>query len=174
MRKIVESEITQPDVKAIFRGAADLRNKPSGFGRVFKRLRKDKIEVIDLQQAWKSEGFPDDTRDIERILAGFGFDKKEINRVFSDVFGKTDDDRYQEPVASPTIMKIATYAKKNGLAETLIEFMEKEFADELGMGKKTTTEDVRSIFQQMAQIDRPNRHFLIKEQEQTHLGRKRK
>jgi len=174
MRKIVESEITPPDIKAIFKGAADLRNKPSGFGKIFKSLRKDKIEVSDLQQAWKSEGFPDDTRDIERILAGFGFDKKEINRVFSDVFGKTDDDGYQEPVASPTIMKIATYAKKNGLADSLIAFMEKEFADELGLGKKITTEDIRSIFQQIAQTDRPNRQFLIREQEQTHLGRKRK
>ena len=52
--------------------------------------------------------------------------------------------------------------------------MEKEFADELGLGKKVTTEDIRTIFQRISQSERPNRQHLIKEQEQTHLGRKRK
>ncbi len=175
MRNLTESQINPPDVKAIFKGATDLRNKPSGFGRVFKSLRKDKIELSDLQQAWKDDGFSDDTRDIKRILLSHGFKEDEIKKVFSEVFGKSDSDKgYQEPVASGPILKIAEYAKKNGLADSLIAFMEQEFAEELGTGKKATTEDIRQIFTRILQEERPNRHLLIREQEKTQFGRKRK
>ena len=175
MRNINESQINAPDVKAIFKGVTDLRNNPTGFGRMFKRLRKDKIELSDLQQAWKEDGFSDDTRDINRILLANGFDKAEIKKVFAEVFGKSDTEAgYEAPVASPIINKIAEYAKKNGLTDSLIAFMEQEFADELGTGKKATTEDIRHIFTRILEEDRPNRHLLIKEQEKTQFGRKRK
>ena len=175
MRNVNESQINTPDVKAIFKGATDLRNNPSGLGKMFKSLRKDKIELSDLQQAWKDGGFSDDTRDIKRILLNQGFSEKEIQTVFAEVFGKSDTDAgYEEPVASPVINKIAEYAKKNGLTDSLIAFMEQEFAEELGTGKKATTEDIRHIFTRILEEDRPNRHLLIKEQEKTQFGRKRK
>jgi len=175
MRNINEAQINTPDVKAIFKGVTDLRNNPTGFGRMFKSLRKDKIELSDLQQAWKEDGFSDDTRDIKRILLKQGFSEKEIQKVFAEVFGKSDSDAgYEEPVASPAINNIAEYAKKNGLADSLIAFMEQEFPDEFGTRKKATTEDIRHIFTRILEEDRPNRHLLIKEQEKTQFGRKRK
>jgi hypothetical protein len=176
MRKLTEAGVSPPDVKAIFKGATDLRNNPSGLGKMFKSLRKDKIELSDLQQAWKNDGFSDDTRDIKRILdKQFGFSDSEINKVFAEVFGKSDTEAgYEEPVASPVINKIAEYAKNNGLTDSLIAFMEQEFGKELGLGKKATTEDIRHIFTRILGEDRPNRHLLIKEQEKTQFGRKRK
>lgn len=175
MHNLTESQINVPDVKAIFKGATDLRNTPSGLGKMFKSLRKDKIELSDLQQAWKDDGFSDDTRDIKRILLSQGFSEKEIQKVFAEVFGKSDTAAgYEEPVASPVINKIAEYAKKNGLTDSLIAFMEQEFGEELGIGKKATTEDIRYIFTRILQEERPNRHLLIKEQEKTQFGRKRK
>ena len=111
MHNLNESQINSPDVKAIFKGATDLRNNPSGLGKMFKSLRKDKIELSDLQQSWKDDGFSDDTRDIKRILLSQGFSEKEIQKVFAEVFGKSDTDAgYVEPVASPVINKIAEYA----------------------------------------------------------------
>jgi len=175
MHNLNESQINSPDVKAIFKGATDLRNNPSGLGKMFKSLRKDKIELSDLQQSWKDDGFSDDTRDIKRILLSQGFSEKEIQKVFAEVFGKSDTDAgYEEPVASPVINKIAEYAKKNGLTDSLIAFMEQEFGKELGLGKKATTEDIRHIFTRILEEDRPNRYLLIKEQEKTQFGRKRK
>ena len=175
MHNLNESQINSPDVKAIFKGATDLRNNPSGLGKMFKSLRKDKIELSDLQQSWKDDGFSDDTRDIKRILLNQGFSEKEIQKVFAEVFGKSDTDAgYEEPVASPVINKIAEYAKKNGLTDSLIAFMEQEFGKELGLGKKATTEDIRHIFTRILEEDRPNRYLLIKEQEKTQFGRKRK
>jgi len=175
MRNLIEAEISPPDVKALFKSATNLRSKPSGFGKIFKSLRKDKIELSDLQQAWKDDGFSDDTRDIKRILLAQGFSEKEVKTVFAEVFGNSDNaEGYDVPVASPIINKIAEYAKKNGLADSLISFMEQEFADELGIKKKATTEDIRHIFTRILQEERPNRHLLIKEQEKTQFGRKRK
>jgi hypothetical protein len=176
MRNINEAQISNSDVKAIFRGATDLRNNPTGLGKIFKSLRKDKIELSDLQQAWKDDKFSDDTRDIKRILdKQFGFSNQEIEKVFAEVFGKSDTEAgYEEPVASDAINKIAEYAKKNGLSDYLIGFMEQEFGKELGIGKKATTEDIRHIFTRILEKDRPNRHLLIKEQEKTQFGRKRK
>jgi len=175
MRNINETQINTPDVKAIFKGAVDLRSRPSGLGKVFKGLRKDKIDINDLQQAWKDDGFSDDLRDIERILYGHGFSEKEINSVFKEVFGDSEDpDSYEEPVASEAVSKIASYAKKNNLSDTLIAFMRQEFAEELGLGKNTTTENIRFIFTRILQEERSNRLQLIKEYEQTQLGRKKK
>lgn len=175
MRNLIESQINPPDVKSIFKGATDLRSKPTGFGRIFKRLRKEKIELSDLQQAWKDDGFSDDTRDINRILLDQGFSNEEIKKVFAEVFGKSDTTTgYEEPVASAAINKIAEYAKKNGLSDSLIAFMEQEFGKELGIERKATTEDIRYIFTRILQEERPNRHLLIQQQEQTQFGRKRK
>ena len=61
---INEVQINPADAKSVFRTAAELKNKPSGLGKIFKGLRKDKIDVNDLQQAWKDEGYPDDTDDL--------------------------------------------------------------------------------------------------------------
>jgi hypothetical protein len=181
--ELTEAEMNRADVKSILTGASDLRNKPSGLGKIFKGLRKDKIDVNDLQKAWKEEGFPDDTEDIKNILLGHGFSEKEINKVFGDVFGKNKDDEYEEPVASPTIRKIADYAKKNGIEDELKAFMQKEFGEQLGItqpqkkgwfGKKAVVEDIRQIFTEIVHEERLSRAELIKRQEKTQLGRTRK
>ena len=69
---------------------------------------------------------------------------------------------------------IITHRELNSFFDSLIAFMEQEFAEELGTGKKATTEDIRHIFTRILQEERPNRFLLIKEQEKTQFGRKRK
>lgn len=175
MHNINESQINPSDVKAIFKDATALRSKPSLAGRFFKNLRKDKIDINDLQQSWKDDGYPDDIRDIKRILLGHGFDKKEVAKIFSEVFGSSSDTgEYSTPTSSPIILKIANYAKQHGLAEQLIAFMEEEFADELGMSRKVTTEDIRQIFTKILNEDRTNRTQLINAQEAVYYGRNKK
>lgn len=174
---LTESQINPADAKAVFKTASEIRTgKPSGFGRIFKGLRKDKVELSDLQKAWQSEGYPDDTRDISAILVNHGFDKKEINKVFSQVFGKQDgSDGYDEPVASETIQRIAKYAKENGFAEELKSFLSKEFGfKESADYGKAMVEDVRAIFTAIVNEERFGRQSLIKQQEQTYLGRSKK
>ncbi len=172
--KLNEAQINKADAKAVFKTAADMRAKPTGLGRVFKGLRKETVTANDLQQAWKEEGFSDDTRDLAAILKGHGFSKSEIDKVFKEVFGDKADDA--EPVASPTIQKIADYAKENGLADELKKFLQKEygFTESYSYEGKAVVEDIRRIFTSIVQEERTDRAGLIKEQEQTLLGRSKK
>lgn len=177
MSKLTESQINPADVKALFRDASNLRSKPTLGGKFFKSLRKDAISIDDLQQSWKEDGYPDDIRDIKRILLSHGFDKKEIAKIFSEVFGKDENDPdsdHAAPAASATILKIADYAKKKGLTDRLIKFMEQEFANELGTNRRATTEDIRTIFTKMLNEERPHRRELINTQESEFYGRKKK
>ena len=190
-----EAIINRSDAEEVFKDAAYLRSKPTGLlGRMFKGHQKEKIDVEDLRQVWAkglepdgSDGYSDDTNDIKRILLNFGYDEKEINKVFAQVFKTDNNDEYDDvqdaPVASEQIQKVADIAKKHGLAKGLRSFLEHEFANELGLekeqkkgwfGQKATNEDVRQIFTSMIQEERTARIHLIKQEEQTQLGRQRK
>jgi hypothetical protein len=185
--ELSEAAVSRSDVKHIFQTASKERS-----GIKSRLLRRDKISVNDLQQAWKEAGFPDDTRDISHILKDQGFGDNEIKKVFAKTFGGEGEEP-SEPVASPAVQKIADIAIERGYAQDLIRFMEKEFKDELGvssgwgyeLGKatrglvkgmtgKATSEDVRQIFEYIVLEERTERTRLIKEQEQTNLGRNRK
>jgi hypothetical protein len=175
MSKINESEVNPADVKAVFKAAAGSRENQGILANVSKRFRKDSVDVKDLQQAWKEEGFPDDLRDIERILKDHGFDKKEINKVFSQVFGQ-EGKGYETPVASPTIQKIADFAKENGIEQALISFLEQEYgiAESHAFDGKALVENIRDIFTAIVSEERTARPKLIKTQDKTQLGRNRK
>lgn len=177
MHNISETQLNPADVKAIFRDAEKLRNTPTGLGKIFKGLRKDKIEFSDLQQAWKDDNYSDDTADIMRILQGVGFSNKEINKVFANVLGKSkDSEEFEEPVASPVVQKIADYAKKEGLADDLIEFMRREykFDESMSYPDKVMIEDIRQIFSSIIHEERSARAELIKKEDIRQLGRGKK
>ena len=177
MSKLTESQLNPADTKAIFKSAADLRNTPTGVARLFKGLRKDKIDVNDIMQEWLAQGRPDDTRDISKLLSQkFGFNDKEINKVFSKVFGQDKDTgQAEQPVASPTIQKLADYMKKNGLADEMKAFMQEEFGQELGLKEnKMMYEDIRRVFMHIVQEERSDRFEFIRQLEQTQLGRTKK
>ena len=171
------AQLNPADTKAVIQAAADLRNNPTGVARLFKGLRKDKIDANDISQEWLAQGRPDDTRDIKRILSTkFGFNDKEINKVFSKVFGQDKDTgQAEQPVASPTIQKLADYMKKNGLADDMKAFMQEEFGPELGLKEsKMMYEDIRRVFMHIVQEERTDRLELIRQLEQTQLGRTKK
>lgn len=191
-----ESQIEPTDINAVFKDAYKLRNASTsgfkgalntGLGKINKGLRKDKIELSDLQQAWKDAGYPDDTKDIETLLTSQGFGPSEIKKIFSSTFGDNIDHE-QESVSSPASIKIANYVITNGLKDDLVAFMQQEFGEELGIttnhgliGKaanfirrKATTEEVRQIFTTIINEERTERFTLIKEQEKKLLGRNRR
>ena len=172
--KFNEGQITSADAKEIFKVATNLHNKPTGLGRIFKGLRKNTIDVNDLQQAWKDEGFPDDTRDLVAILKDHGFAKQEIDKVFQEVFGNTAENTGDE--ASPTIQKIVDYAKEHDLVEPLKVFLQREygFTESFDYGGKVVVEDIRQIFTSIVREERTARLALIRTQEQTQLGRTKK
>jgi hypothetical protein len=174
MRNITETEINKADIKALFKNASELRSKPTGLGRVFKSLRKDAIDVSDLQQAWAEAGYPDDTQDIGAILVAHGFKDKEIDKVFSNVFGEGEGD-YEEPTQSSAIQKIADYAKKTGIDQEILKFLQQEYnLNESRYSGKAVVEDIRQIFTRIVQEERLARHDLIRTHEQTQLGRPKK
>ena len=190
---IFEAQIEPSDINAVFKDAYKLRDASTqgikgavntGLGKINKGLQKNKIELADLQQAWKDAGYPDDTRDISKILKDYGFGDKEVNKIFSQVFGD-EIDHGSETVSSSAATEIAAYAKKHNLKDALVAFMEQEFGEELGIeqkkgmfsrmfGKKATTEDIRQIFTSILQEERTMRDVLIKEQGFRLLGRNRK
>lgn len=171
-----EAEINPSDIKSIFKSAAAGRNSPASGMFSFMRKDKAKIDVSDLQKAWQEAGYPDDIRDIESILKTFGFDKKEINKVFTGAFGKSDDGSYNEPTASPTILKIAEYAKKAGIDKDLIAFMQKEYGlqETHRFNGKAVIEDIRRIFTAIVHEERSALPAMIKSAEFKQLGRNRK
>jgi hypothetical protein len=178
MKHINENQINTADVKAILKTAADQRNTPTGLSKYFKGLRKDKIDISDLQKAWASEGYPDDTRDIKALLLSHGFSDDEIKKVFAEVFGTEKDDEAEPdvPGQSATLKKIVDYAAKNNLTQDLIAFMQKEygFKESINYGDKLVVEDIRAIFTRIVQEERLGRAELIKQEDKSQLGRVRK
>jgi hypothetical protein len=168
MININEAQLTRADVKDIFKNAA----------------LKKKIDINDLQTAWKDDGFPDDTRDIISILKRFGFGERAIEKILVSVFGKDKEGEINEPVESVTIQKVADFAKRHGLTDDLRKFMEREFGEELGLkkggflskffGRKAVSEEIRQIFTEIIKEERTNRLTLVREFEQERLGRARK
>lgn len=176
MRKINESQINPPDVKAVFKTAVDIRNSPSKLSKIF-RSAKPTIDISDLQAAWKEDHYSDDTADIERILLDHGFSKKEINKVFSEVFGQDDSgESYAEPTQSTAVLKIAQLAKNDGIAQEIIAFLQKEygFTESRKYPDKAVIEDIRQIFTRIVKEERSGRTGLIKEYQQANLGRTKK
>lgn len=176
MDKTLESEISKSDIKSIFKGAITLRDKPTGLGRFFKGLRKDKIDILDLQQSWKDDGFPDDIRDISNILLGYGFSIKEINKVVKNVLDNDESDDDDLSIDRSAIIKIAEFARKRGIDQRLIEFLKKEynFNESIFFDGKVVVEDIRQIFSKIILEERSARASLIKEQDNKMLGRMKK
>lgn len=177
MRDISESQINTADVKALFKDAVSMRNTPTGLGKVFKGLRKDTIDINDLQQAWKDDGFPDDITDIARILKDHGFSVSEVNKVFSNVLGGSNDgEEFDAPVASATIQKVADYINKKELTNEIIEFMKREyqFNESMFYPNKVVVEDIRQIFSAIVHEERSARTELIKKNDINQLGRGKK
>jgi hypothetical protein len=176
---ITEDQINTADVKEILKKASDYRSNPRGLGKLFKGLRKEKIELSDLQKSWASEGYPDDTRDLTALLLSHGFSKKEIKKVFTEVFGSEDEDGDGEPDVpqqSATLNKVVQYAKKNNLTQDLIAFMQKEygFKESIDHGGKLVVEDIREIFTRIVHEERLGRAELIKQEDKLQLGRTKK
>jgi len=183
---LTEDQISNSDAKALFKTAADIRGNQGIRGKI-PGLRKDKLDIGDLQKAWANSGYPDDTEDISAILKRqFGFSDREIEKVFDKVFGRKteDDEEHSIPKSIPQLQKIADYAKEHGLADDIIAFMN-ENAEELGLeekpnffqrhfGKKAVAEEVRQIFTAILAEQREDRFTLIRQQEQTQLGRSKK
>jgi hypothetical protein len=190
--KVIEEVISPSDAKNIFKAAVDSREQPTLAGRMFKSLRKDKIDFADLQKAWLAAGRPDDTQDIAVILKNqFGFSDKEIKKVYSNVFGASDDEEDDfdlEGTITPAMQKLVDFVKQNGMADQLKEYLKQNYGEELGltqkpgmldrlkgfMGKKAVAEDIREIFTQILSEDRSDRAMLIKQAEQTQFGRTKK
>lgn len=170
-----ESQINDPDVEEIFKVAVDAKANPTGLKKFF-RANKDTVSVNDLQRSWKEEGFPDDTVDIKAILLDHGFTEKEINATFATVFGKDDDGEYVEPTQSPAIQKIADYAKKHGIDKDIALFLQKEFGfkESAAYKDKLVIEDVRQLFTEIVNMERPGRNNIIREYEKAYLGRMKK
>ena len=169
---VTEAMVSRPEVMDIFHNISS--------------LSKNDIDVSDLQRAWKDKKYPNDTADIYAILSRHGFRDKEIDRVFSEVLGDSEEDK-DVPEISPAARKIAEFVKKNGLVDDVKDFLKSEYGEELGLtkpgmfdrvkrffGKKTMAEDVRAIFTAIVKEERANRTLLLRAHESAHLGRMKK
>jgi len=214
LKKLIKTGMSRSQRKALWKALNDDvlaeeyidKNYVKKAFKYAAKLSKESISIEDLRQAWKEAGYPSDTQEIGDILENFGFEENDVNRVFNEILGGYDvegDDKPRDEPPSPAIIKIAEYAKKNGLKDELIAFLQQNYGDELedepedepeeiadepkkGMfgrmkdlgksifGRKATTEEVRQIFTAMLQEERSMRHILIKEQDKRDLGRQRK
>ena len=178
-------QVNPGDAKEIFQIAAN-----SGTGGTFG-IGKKKLDPKDIQQAWIDNKQPSNAQDIASLLKNkFGFGDKEINKVFSKVFGKADRNslnKYAEPVGSEPIQKMAEYAEKNGIADDVRTYLVQEFGKELGVtplttrdkvkkffGKQVMREEIREIFEEIVNEERAELTNIIREQEIEKLGRARK
>ena len=151
----------------------------------------DKIGAI-----LSAQGFDD--KDIDNVFSRvLGPDYDEADDA--EDIGYSDENGNERPVVSPAVQKIVDYIKSNGMQDEIIAYMEQKYGDELAdkpaqeqpqqnqgffskaadIGKrmfrrKATTEDVRQIFTSILEKERTGRHRLIREMEQTQLGRTKK
>jgi hypothetical protein len=169
---INEAQINPADAKAAFKIASQSREKPGILGKVFKGLKKEKIEFDDLAQAWTQAGRPDDTEEIAEILRDHGFSEKEIVKVFSKVFGTSKDGGYEKPTQSALVQKIADYAIAHGIAEELKDFLQKEY--KLKESFAATMPDITDIFNSIIHEERYCRESRFQQKELSVLGRNRK
>ena len=186
-----EEQISKDQVRDILSTAAKTR--------AHSILRKDRINLTDLQQSWKDINFSLDTDDIGKLLKRTGYSEEEINAVFNKVLDGVDTDNEYEDTdevpAADAIMKIAEYAKQHGLSDELIQFMEARYSDELidqpeqpdpgifskaknwfskKFNRTATVEEVREIFSAILLTERTLKNRLIKEEEKRNLGRSKK
>lgn len=177
-RPVNEAEISPADVNAILKSAVSTRDNPKGFKKYFKSLQKPKIDLEDIQQAWLDAGQPDDTRDIEALLLDHGFKKPEIMKIFQEVFGEDPDDQenFAEPELTPTLAKLAEYAKRAGISKELIEFLESEYGihESTGYSGTIMIEDIGRIFRSIVREERFGRVELLRRYENDQLGRIKK
>jgi hypothetical protein len=175
--KINETTVGSSDVNSIFKAAVKANNTPSGLGRVFKGLRKDQIDLTDLQDAWANypgEAYPKDLRDISAILKNVGFDDKSIKKVYTSVLGKDKKSgSYKTPVGSEAVVSIVAYIQKSGIKNEVMDFMKKEFGYK-PITESVSYEDVRRIFTEIVIEERTERPNLIREEDKRLLGRAKK
>ena len=174
-RDLYETPLTKKLVNTVFQNATNARNNPSLMGKL---LGKKKIDINDLQQAWKEAGYPTDSDDIENILNQVGFSDKEIKKTIDKVFDEEEfepEEDENEPI-SPAIQKLADYAKKNGLAQDLIEFMKTNynFTESKQHRGPFLFDDIRKIFTHIVNEERLDREHLIKLRDKNNLGRYKK
>lgn len=176
-KKITEDQLTRPDVKSILKAAVAQKNEPTGLGRYVKQLRKPKLDIADLQKAWASINYRADTDSIYKLLSQQGFSKAEINKIFKNVFGHSDDTEsgYETPPDSAATMKLARYIIKNDMQEEILQYLQDEFGiKETRFPETLVVEEIRQIFTQIVEEERSGRADLIRKHEQTHLGRSKK
>ena len=168
---ITEGRVPDNDIQSVFDNAIKLRNSAGGVRKWLSNLRKDKLDITDLQRAWRDEGFPDSTQEIGNILRNHGFSKEEIKKVFRQVLGTQTEGNI-----NPAIIKIAEYAKKHNLANDLKLYMQQEygFKESYTHLDKVVIEDIRNIFSMMVQEERLDRSKLINDCNIEQYGRRKK
>ena len=185
---VTESRIDKDEVSSIFRNAYSIQgNSYSVKSSTRTKLNKDKLEIADLQQAWKEAGYPSDTSDLEHILSEFGFGSSEIDKIFTQVLGSSygGDVESTESNTNTAIDNIIEYITKNGMQDEIKSFMKQNFSAELdppkkqGMfskifGRKAVAEEIREIFTSILTQERTTRNKLIQEQNIQLLGRRKK
>jgi hypothetical protein len=120
---LTEQALDKDDIRDIF-----IQVSKPGFSR-------KRVDIKDLQQAWKDTGYTDDSEKIVRILKSFGYDSDARDKVFSTVFGRGENDRDSSESNSGSVSKaidiIMDHVNKSGLKKDLIAFMQKEYGEEL-------------------------------------------
>ena len=169
MRKITEGLLNKHDVQDVLKKAAEVKPPvKSWFGK------SKGLQFSDIQKAWATAGYPDDSRKIAHVLKSLGFERKEINKVFRDVF----DTRYgaHDTGNSSIVSKLAEYIKANGYAEEIATFLEHQYdiEESYSYDGKVVVEQVREVFQKILSEERTGLPKMQREFEQQSLGRQRK
>jgi hypothetical protein len=183
--KLNEATLNKADVKAILQTASELRGEGRGGVKRFFGLGKDKVDVADLQKVWANgldpkgnDRYSLDTDNIKRILKKFGFGNDEINKVFARVLKTDNSDTYHDvadaPARSKGVQQIADFIKKHGLQQEMIEYLEQEYGDELGIKESINFDEIYQIFREIVKEERADRIRLLREEEKFLLGRTRK
>lgn len=159
------------DVQDVLKKAAEVKPASKSW---FGLGKKKGLELSDIQKAWQTAGYPDDSRKIAQVLKTLGFERKEINKVFRDVF----DTKYgaHDTGNSAVVAKLAEYIKQNGYAEEIATFLEHQYdiEESYDYDGKVVVEQVRTIFERILQEERTGLPKMQREFEQQSLGRHRK
>lgn len=129
LKNLITNKMDSTERKSLW----DLINKDNVAESVFVyssvNLPRTKITLENLRSDWQKSGYTSDSVEIANILIGRGYSERQILAAFNRTL--TEDSSNADSKYSETIAKIAEYILSHNLKDAIVDFMQKNFADDI-------------------------------------------
>ena len=172
---IPESTVDMDSVKQILQKISREQSNVGGTSKT--------ITYQDLRNQWESARRPTDSLLLRKFLEKQGYDERVILNIFRE-FNVSGSSRQDQQTKEEILMKISNYIQQNNLKDSVISYLEQEFAQDIQepmgfrdrakqMFKKFTSEETKLILETISCFP-INRHLIRQVEQERTLGRSMK